>query len=288
MIAYDGTDYHGWQRQPMDRAHAAARGVDYDETNPPQLPTVQGLVEDAVRDVLREPTIHLLGASRTDAGVHAQGQIAAFTTEPDEAVGVGWPAERGTETLARALNARLPRDILVREAALVHDAFDPISDAVSKEYTYTIAHGPERPLWQRRFAFHTWYALDAARMDEAARHLEGEHDFVSFAQINHGRATTVRTIHACRVEAPAADARSPHFDDPAPLVRVRVSGSGFLYNMVRIIAGTLMEVGRGKIEPGDVPAMIAARDRAAAGPTLPPTGLRLEWIEHANPPSADR
>ncbi len=274
----------------MDRAHAGARGLAYDEANPPQLPTVQGLVEDAVRDVLREPTLHLLGASRTDAGVHANGQVAAFTSLPDEAVGVGWPAERGTETLAKAINARLPRDILIREAALVHDDFDPISDAVNKEYTYTIAFGPERPLWQRRFAFHTWYALDAARMDEAARHLEGEHDFVSFAQINHGRATTVRTIHSCRVESCAPDAGDDAvlFTDPAPMVRVRVSGSGFLYNMVRIIAGTLMEVGRGKVEPGALPGMIEARDRKAAGPTLPPTGLRLEWIEHATPAPGSR
>ena len=118
-------------------------------------------------------------------------------------------------------------------------------------------------------------------MVEAARHLEGEHDFVSFAQINHGRATTVRTIHSCRVESCDSAQNGVLFTDPAPMVRVRVSGSGFLYNMVRIIAGTLMEVGRGKINPDDVPAMIGAKDRKASGPTLPPTGLRLEWIEHA-------
>ncbi|GAB4555281.1 MAG: tRNA pseudouridine(38-40) synthase TruA [Phycisphaerales bacterium] len=280
-IAYDGTDFHGWQRQPMDDDHARRLGVEPGG----ELRTVQGEVERAVRETLREPGINLLGASRTDAGVHALGQVAAFTSEPDPDRGVGWPAERGCDTLVRALNSRLDRDIVIRDADVTRDDFNPIADALTKEYTYTLAPGAVRPLWQRRYAFHTWYDLDPVRMHNAAQHLVGEHDFVSFAQINHGRTTTERTIHACSVEHIPADAMmaNPLFVDPHPLVRIRVSGSGFLYNMVRIIAGTLMEIGRGVIEADAIPGILASKDRRAAGPTLPPQGLRLEWIRHRDP-----
>lgn len=269
-IAYDGTDFCGWQKQEPP-----------DPDNPEQrttLRTVQGVVEETVRDVLREPTIVLTGASRTDSGVHARGQVAAFTSEPDEAVGIGWPESRGADTLVRALNSRLPRDILVREAEVAHDTFEPIAGAIEKEYTYTIDSGPDRPLWDRRYVWHTWYELDLAHMQQAAAAMVGEHDFAAFAQINHGRKTTVRTIYKCEVEDLSADGcRVP---DAGCRYRIRVSGSGFLYNMVRIIAGTLMEVGRGKIEPTDIPAIIALTDRTQAGPTLPPNGLRLEWIKY--------
>lgn len=281
-IAYDGTDYCGWQKQePPDPDNPGKRTT---------LPTVQGVVEDAARDVLREPGLVLTGASRTDSGVHALGQVAAFTSEPDASTGVGWPADRGTDRLIKALNSKLPRDVLVRSAELVDDDFEPIGGATSKEYTYTIVSGETRPLWDRRYVWHTWYDLDLARMREAAAHLVGEHDFAAFAQINHGRKTTVRTIFACDVE----QAEPPH---PGPLPHrgegarhadeqrfvVRVSGSGFLYNMVRIVAGTLMEVGRGKIEPGNIPAILASKDRRQAGVTLPPTGLRLEWVRYEKP-----
>ena len=280
-IAYDGTDFHGWQRQPMDDQHAQRLGVEPGG----QMRTVQGELERAVRETLREPSLHLLGASRTDAGVHALGQVACFDTEPDAEHGVGWPVERGCDTLVRALNSRLERDAVVREAAITRDDFNPIADAESKEYTYTLAPGPVRPLWQRRYAFHTWYDLDAQRMHDAAQSLVGEHDFVSLAQINHGRATTVRTIHACSVEHIGADelAEGPLFADPHPIVRIRVSGSGFLYNMVRILAGTLMEIGRGAMDADAIPRILEAKDRRAAGPTLPPQGLRLEWIRHRDP-----
>ncbi len=279
-IAYDGTDYCGWQKQePPDPATPGSRIT---------LRTVQGVVEDAAREVLREPGLVLTGASRTDSGVHALGQVAAFTSAPDASTGVGWPEDRGTDRLVKALNSKLPRDVLVRSAELVADDFEPIGGATSKEYTYTIVSGETRPLWDRRYVWHTWYELDLARMREAAAHLVGEHDFAAFAQINHGRKTTVRTIFACDVE----QGSPPH---PGPLPRggegargpdeqrfvVRVSGSGFLYNMVRIVAGTLMEVGRGKIEPGNILDILASKDRRRAGVTLPPTGLRLEWVRYA-------
>lgn len=265
-IAYDGTDYCGWQKQePPDPENPGERTT---------LRTVQGVVEEAARDVLREPGLVLTGASRTDSGVHALGQVAAFTSEPDSSTGVGWPEDRGTDRLVKALNSKLPRDVLVRAAELVADDFEPIGGATSKEYTYTIVSGETRPLWDRRYVWHTWYELEVDCMREAAAHLVGEHDFAAFAQINHGRKTTVRTIFACDVEQPATS----HSDEQRFVVRV--SGSGFLYNMVRIVAGTLMEVGRGKIEPGEIPAIIASKDRRRAGVTLPPTGLRLEWVRY--------
>jgi tRNA pseudouridine38-40 synthase len=280
-IAYDGTDFHGWQKQyPRAQDHPdladapAPRGYSDEEFLTPTpvgrvaLRTVQGVLEHAVQSVCRERVI-LTGASRTDSGVHAWGQVAAFTSNPQASQGVGWPADRPPELLVRALNGSLPRDVLVREARVVHNDFDPIADAVAKEYTYTFVTGTSRPLWDRHLVFHTWYTLDAARMAEAAAALVGEFDFAAFAQISHGRKTTVRTIHACQVHAPTPDR-----------IVIRVSGSGFLYNMVRIIAGTLMEVGRGRIEPDAMPAILASRDRRAAGPTLPPQGLRLEWIQY--------
>lgn len=266
-VAYDGTDFYGWQKQepPDPDAPKPAPGQ---EPQRIQLRTVQHVLEQAVREVIREP-ITLMGASRTDSGVHANGQVASFMSNPEPDKGVGWPAERGCDQLVRALNGRLPRDVLVRDACIVHDDFNPIGDAVEKEYCYTMVSGDTRPLWDRRYVFHTWYALDPEKMARAAKLMEGEHDFAAFAQISHGRKTTVRTIYHCVVENPKPDT-----------VVIRVSGSGFLYNMVRIIAGTLMEVGRGKIDPETIPEIIASGDRKRAGTTLPPQGLRLEWIRY--------
>lgn len=287
-IAYDGTDFCGWQKQlpPDETAPPPLPGADRART---ELRTVQGVLEKAVREAVREP-VTVTGASRTDSGVHAWGQCASFLSNPDTDKGVGWPAERGLDTLVRAVNGKLPRDVLVRDAQVVPDDFDPISGAIEKEYTYTFAVGHDRPLWDRRFIFHTWHELDAPRMAAAAAHLVGEHDFASFAQINHGRRTTVRRIFNCTVEdltpggagfQPASPAANPLFPGDFRRIRVRVSGSGFLYNMVRILAGTLMEVGRGKIDPNHIPAILESKDRRANhGPTLPPQGLRLEWVRY--------
>jgi len=266
-IAYDGTDFAGWQKQepPDPDAEPDANG----ERPRIKLRTVQEIVERAVRETVREPVI-LGGASRTDSGVHALGQCAAFTTSAESPEGRGWPPERGTEPLRRALNGRLPDDVYVSAVELTHDAFNPITDAVSKGYSYTFHASRERPLWDRRYVHHVWCELDDARMHEAAQHLVGEHDFSSMAAAGHGRQTTVRTIHDCRVTR-ETDTR----------VRLDVSGNGFLYNMVRIIAGTLHEAGRGRLDPNRVPEILESRDRAQAGPTLPPEGLRLEWIRYA-------
>lgn len=253
-----------------------------------QMRTVQGVVERAVREVVREPVV-LMGASRTDAGVHARGQVGAFScsdldaeAEPGYAgerrgIRTGWPPERGTEPLLRAINSRLPGDVLVVGAEVVRGDFDPIRDAVKKRYSYTFHVSRHRALWDRNFVHHLWTHHDAGAMAEAAPHFVGTHDFAGFAAAGHGRQTTVRTIHACRVMRVA---------DPNPMepgayrIRMEVEGSGFLYNMVRIIAGTLAEVGRGKIEPGALPGIIASVDRRRAGPTMPACGLCLEWIRY--------
>jgi len=274
-LAYEGTGFAGWQKQEPPDPQAQADPVTGARPRT-ALRTVQGVVEHALRETVRE-RITLTGASRTDAGVHAIGQVASFASAPDADRGVGWPAERGTDALVRALNSRLPPDVLCLAAEPVPPGFDPISGATRNQYTSTIHTGPTRPLFDRHTVYHCHHPLDTDRMSRPAAHLVGEHDFAAFAQISHGRKTTVRTVFACEVED-AGDPPIPGED--AQRVRIRVTGSGFLYNMVRIIAGTLVEVGRGKTDPDAIPAVLGSRDRTSAGPTLAPEGLRLEWIAY--------
>jgi len=229
-LHYEGTPWQGWQTQPHRQ-------------------TVQDTLEAALEKFCQTP-LPTTCAGRTDAGVHATGQVAAFTSDTRVPV----------EKLPLAINARLPADVRVRAAQLADVRFDPISDCVSKCYRYTIRHS-DRGLWS------TWHRLDPDAMRAAAGALVGTHDFAAFAQVNHGRETTVRTVYGCTVTAPAPDR-----------VVIEVAGNGFLYNMVRIIAGTLVEAGRGRMEPAAMADVIAARDRTAAGPTLPPQGLCLRWI----------
>jgi tRNA pseudouridine38-40 synthase len=251
-VAYDGTNFHGWQKQDPPGAEP--------------LRTAQAVLEWAVVNVVREQ-VNVVGASRTDAGVHALGQVAAFTCTN------GFDPTQ----LAAALNARLPEDAQVRDAALTSDDFSPISAAIAKGYRYRIAWGRgkpgdlPRPLFNRATTYWTPYELDAARMNEAARRLIGEHDFASFTRKNHNRESTVRTVHDCKVTATGKRR-----------LRMDVCGNGFLYNMVRIIAGTLVEIGRGKIEPQAIEEILAAADREAAGPTLPPEGLCLMWVKYGD------
>ena len=330
-IAYDGTDFCGWQKQepPIGPATAGMRaGMVLGEKDAPRqdaesadaegtsgerrliLRTVQEVVERAVREVVREPVV-LMGASRTDAGVHALGQVAAFTCSDGATQrGEGWPIERGLDRLVMAINSRLPEDVVVVCARPVGAGFNPIADAVRKRYTYTFVSpvtdhtpgadgadhgGPPgsvgwvtprsvRPLFDRDYVHATWHALDAARMDEAARALVGTHDFASFAAIGHGRESTVRTVFRCDVSGigsgGGSDGVAPIENASAGMSRIRmtIEGDGFLYNMVRIIAGTLEDAGRGRIDAAGVRAALAARDRTRAGPTAPAKGLRLERV----------
>jgi tRNA pseudouridine38-40 synthase len=293
-IAYDGTDFYGWQRQePPVVGEGAARvplsedegfeNVEYEGEDGKirrKLRTVQEVVLRAVQEIVREPVV-LLGASRTDSGVHARGQVAAFTTSEVEK-GRGWPVERGTEPFLRSLNSRLPEDVLVRSVELSTPTFDPINDCTSKAYSYTLHVSPHRPLWDRNYVHHIWSPLDVEKMNEAAALLLGEHDFAGFAAAGHGRLTTVRTVLACRVveEEGIEAARQRGIEAREGRVRIDVSGTGFLWNMVRIIAGTLVDVGWGKRSLDDVRKALESGDRRQAGPTLPASGLCLEWIRY--------
>ncbi|MFI4862371.1 MAG: tRNA pseudouridine(38-40) synthase TruA [Phycisphaerales bacterium JB063] len=249
-LAYDGSAFHGWQKQ-----------------NPPgeePLRTVQGELEAVLVRLLNTPTymLGLLGASRTDSGVHALGQVAQFDAH----------TPIPTDRLAKAINARLPDDMEVRHAERAPVGFDCIGDVTNKQYRYRIYNADHKPLWQRNAVYHCFNAtLDPARMQDAAQRLVGTHDVEGFAAAGHGRADTVRTIYDCQC-----------FTDPAypHEVHITIQGSGFLYNMVRIIAGTLIEVGRGRFEPDQIDQILTTADRRLAGPTLPPQGLCLEWISY--------
>ncbi len=251
-LAYDGSAFHGWQKQrPVPTA---------EDPSPTPVRTVGGVVEDALQRLLRHG-VRLVGASRTDAGVHAQGQVAHF--DSDTAI----PLDR----FPHAINSRLPDDVEVVRVEPVAAEFDAISDAVRKQYRYRVFHTPRRPLHRRNFVWHCWTDLNLAAMSDAAGRLIGTHDFAGFAAAGHGRSSTVRTIFRCEVE------------HQSPEVVIVVEGSGFLYNMVRIIAGTLIEVGRGRFDSDVVERVIRTGERREAGPTLPAQGLSLEWIEYGPP-----
>lgn len=291
-VSYDGTDFCGWQKQePLARDGGGVLGPGapaYAENTPRiesvrdgrvALRTVQGVLERAARDVCREHTIELVGASRTDSGVHARGQVAAFTSRPD-GKGTGWPAERGADRLMMAINSRLPEDVVVTGAECVGETFDPIGDCTSKGYSYTFHVSPLRPLFERRTVHHLWHpsGLDARAMHEAGQRLVGEHDFAAFAAAGHGRLSTVRTVFAVSVR----DVSESVGLAAGTRIRMEISGSGFLWNMVRIVGGTLMQVGLGKREPGTIDEALRTGDRTLAGVTLPPTGLCLEWVKYGD------
>ncbi|MEM6459122.1 MAG: tRNA pseudouridine(38-40) synthase TruA [Planctomycetota bacterium] len=260
-VAYDGSAFHGWQKQmPPDRSWPR---------------TVQGELERALMHVLRRPSaeIDLLGASRTDAGVHALGQVCHFNAETTI------PLDR----LCRAINRRLPDDIEARSVEEVHAEFDAIADATAKQYRYRVLNAPHRPLGLRHLVYHEPATLDLEAMRDAAARLAGEHDLAGFAAAAHGRSTTARTIHACDVEAhPLPPGYAAAIDDAANgrELHVVISGNGFLYHTVRIVAGTLVDVGLGRRPPEVIDEIFATNDRRLAGPTLPPHGLCLEWVKH--------
>jgi len=172
------------------------------------------------------------------------------------------------EKLPHAINSRLPDDVEVLTVEPIHPTFDAIRDAKSKQYRYRIFNTQQRPLNKRNYVWHCWAKLDVDRMSQAAARMVGTHDFEGFAAAGHGRTTTVRTILDC------------HIDTSRPEVQVVVVGTGFLYNMVRIIVGTLVEVGRGRFEPQQIDRIFQSCDRRHAGPTLPARGLSLEWIRY--------
>ncbi len=241
VIAYDGTDYHGWQIQPGFR-------------------TVQGMLCEAAAAVLRCPT-HVQGASRTDAGVHAQGQVGLIETAQPIL----------TDHLHLALNDHLPQDIVVRSAQDVRPGFDVMADVTRKAYRYTIYTGRLRPVRRIRFCWHFPGSLSVEAMQVAARYFIGAHDFRSFAAAVEEGQDTVRTVFRCEVTQGDAGKRD--------WIAIDVEGSGFLHHMARLMAGTLIDIGRGHRPPEHLADILAARDRAAAGHLAPAGGLCLEWIK---------
>ncbi|WP_213528260.1 tRNA pseudouridine(38-40) synthase TruA [Paenibacillus sp. J31TS4] len=246
-VSYDGTAYAGFQIQP-------------------NLPTVQGELEEAVRQLTGE-RVKITASGRTDAAVHARKQVVNFVTESSI------PIERW----ALAMNTRLPNDIVVQRAELVPLSFHARRSAKRKTYRYSIQRTKWRDVFHRSTRFHHPAQLDVEAMREALRFLEGEHDFSSFCSTGSSVESHVRTIFETGIELlpePAPD------DGEAGVIHIYMTGSGFLYNMVRIIVGTLLEVGTGKREPKQMKTIIEAKDRRQAGPTAVARGLMLWNVEY--------
>lgn len=238
VVAYDGTNYSGWQLQK-------------------NAVTIEQKLNEALSDLLGEE-IMVTGASRTDAGVHSLGNVCVFDTK------TRIPAEK----ICYALNARLPEDIVVQDSCEVSSDFHPRAGKSRKTYEYRVLNRNLPDPTRRRDTYFYHYPLDVEAMAKAASYLEGEHDFKSFCSVHAQVETTVRTIYSCRV----------YKDED--VIRIRVTGNGFLYNMVRIIAGTLIEVGAGKRQPEEIPDMLEKTDRSVAGPTAPAHGLTMLGIEY--------
>lgn len=238
IVAYDGTNYSGWQLQK-------------------NAVTIEQKLNEALSDLLGEEIV-VTGASRTDAGVHSLGNVCIFDTN------TRIPAEK----ICYALNTRLPEDIVVQHSCEVAPDFHPRAGKSSKTYEYRVLNREFRDPTRRLNTYFYHYTLDVEAMQKAASYLEGEHDFKSFCSVHAQVETTVRTIYSCTVTRE---------DD---VVLIRVTGNGFLYNMVRIIAGTLIEVGAGKREPEEILSMLEKTDRCCAGPTAPAHGLTMIGIAY--------
>jgi tRNA pseudouridine38-40 synthase len=252
-VSYDGTSYHGWQIQPGKR-------------------TIQAELANAVSELLGWRT-RVTAASRTDAGVSAKGQVALIQID----------SPIPTKNLAKAITDRLPNDIAVTEAVDIPMGFNVIGDPKCKLYRYTLFTGKDRPVLEIHHCWHlTVGKLDVALMNQAAKLLMGKQDFKSFATADDHRTDSVRTIFRCEVYSskfpPQDSSDAPMIGDD--WVFIDVEGDRFLYNMVRNIVGTLVEVGVGRMKPEKIPEIIEAKNRRAAGPIAPPEGLCLMWIRY--------
>ena len=234
VLAYDGTNYCGWQLQP--------NGI-----------TIEEVLNQALSELLREPVV-VIGASRTDSGVHAEGAVAVFDTENR------MPADK----ICFALNQRLPEDIRVLQSDEVPLTWHPRKQNCVKTYEYRILNRKISMPTRRLYSHFCYFDMDVEKMQQAAEYLLGEHDFKSFCTVRTQAEETVRTIYSLNVTKDADD-----------MIHIRISGSGFLYNMVRILTGTLLEVGSGTRRPEKMKEIIAAKNRDMAGRTAPPEGLFL-------------
>ena len=271
-VAYDGTNYHGWQVQP-------------------NADTIEGELNKAISELTGEQ-IEVIGASRTDAGVHALGNVAVFDTE------IRIPGEK----FSYALNQRLPEDIIIQKSEEVDRDFHPRYQECRKTYEYTILNR-RFPLPEYRNTAHFDYGnLDIEAMKKACKAFIGEHDFAGFCSAGAQVKTTVRTIYSLEVECMelggvqrenhaekktecekiSADVNIKNGEEQENnrLIKIRVNGNGFLYNMVRIIAGTLLEVGKGNVAPEQMEDIIKSADRKEAGLTAPAKGLKLVEIRY--------
>ncbi len=238
IIAYDGTHYHGWQLQAEDR-------------------TIQGALEEKLSLITAE-AIRLNAAGRTDARVHAWGQVANFTTQHH----IPAPA------LQKALNSMLPEDIVIIDIQEVEPDFQARYHAKSKNYVYRILHQPYPSPFERRYAWYIKKPLEVEKMRRAAEYLLGEHHFGSFQGSGCSTKNPVKTVY------------SLNFQPNSHILTIDIKASGFLRHMVRNIVGTLVEVGRGKISPDDVKTILKTQNRTQAGPTAPPQGLYLAKVEY--------
>ena len=237
-VAYDGTEYCGWQIQP-------------------DVTTIEGVLHDALENLYGHP-VEIIGASRTDSGVHALGNVAVYDVESPI------PAEK----VSYALNARLPKDIRIVQSKEVPADFHPRHTDVVKTYEYQIYnHAFENPLCSR-YAYFVYGRIDLEQMKEASGYIIGEHDFTSFCSAGSQVEDKHRTVYSLDIEK----------NDK--MITIRITGNGFLYNMVRIIAGTLLKCGQGQMQPIDVKRAVEGCDRSLAGPTAPALGLKLVEIKY--------
>ena len=234
IVSYDGTNFHGFQIQPEGR-------------------TVQGEIERVLKKMHKGDDIRIYASGRTDAGVHAKGQVFHFDTS----------LSLTEEEWKRALNSQLPNDIVIREIKTVSQAFHARFSAVAKEYRYIVLYQKERDPFLVNYTHHHPYRLDIDKIKEAMQHIIGTHDFTSFSSAKTEIVDRVRTIDLFQL-----------YEDGNQLI-FRIRGDGFLYNMVRIIIGTMLDVGSGKLEPDDIPKIFAVKDRTRAGKTISPQGLYL-------------
>ena len=241
-VAYDGTNYSGWQIQPV-------------------AVTIEKVLDEAIYELTGE-NIHVIGASRTDAGVHAIGNVAVFDTNSTI------PADR----FSYALNRYLPDDVIIQKSDEVAADFHPRHCDTKKTYCYRILNTQFGIPQKRNYTWNVAGNIDIEKMKTAAQYLIGEHDFKSFCCVRTQTETTVRHVYG--LEISEQDAYG------AKMFTIRITGNGFLYNMVRIIAGTLIRVGGGELAPDEMPQILGKKDRTAAGPTAPAHGLTMMGIEY--------
>ena len=245
-VAYDGTAYRGWQIQP--------NGI-----------TIEEVLNKALSDLLKEP-VSVIGASRTDSGVHGLGNVAIFDTENR------MPGDK----ICFAVNQRLPEDVRVVHSEEVPLDWHPRKQNCIKTYEYKILNCRIEVPTRRLYAHFCHYPLDVEKMRQATAYLIGEHDFASFCASNHQAEETVRNLYEVQVDRGTDD-----------IVTIRLRGNGFLYNMVRIIAGTLIKIGSGMYPPEHMKTILEARNRAMAGDTAPAKGLTLMGIEYETEPEKE-